>query len=187
MLFKTAATLGLVASVSAHSVIIKAVGDAGGQGAGLGMDPSIPRDGTRRRPFQQDSTRFKGDQADTLGETLGGGNNDVETGVKAIMAMTGGQPLPQVKAGGMLMMTLHQVNTDGGGTYTCSMSTDTAATTWTDINVTTSPPGDDRGNNRDTQMQDLPLNVQIPAGTQCTGTAAGQQNVCLGESFLIHV
>lgn len=34
------------------------------------VDPSTPRDGTTRNPFQQDTTRFKGDAAATCGETL---------------------------------------------------------------------------------------------------------------------
>ena len=78
------------------------------------MDPSTPRDGTTRNPFQQDSTRFRGDAADTVGETLAGGDNNIEAGTKAIMAETGSE-LPQVTPGGTVDMTLHQVNGDGGG------------------------------------------------------------------------
>jgi hypothetical protein len=26
--------------------------------------------------------------------------------------------------------------------------------------------------------QDFPINIEVPAGTTCTGTVAGQQNVC---------
>lgn len=88
---------------------------------------------TRRNPFQQDTTRFKGDAADTVGETLMGGNNDVETGTKAIMQMTGGDSLPQITQGGMVMMTLHQINGDGAGPYTCMMNADGTAQTWTQM------------------------------------------------------
>lgn len=114
---KSIVALGLLAAarlVEGHGAIIKAVGDAGGEGMALGIDTSTPRDGTRRDPFQQDSTRFKGDQADTFGETLAGGDNNLEVGTKAIMVETG-QQLPQVSAGGEISMTLHQVNADGGG------------------------------------------------------------------------
>jgi hypothetical protein len=34
------------------------------------VDQSTPRDGTTRNPFQQDTTRFRGNAADTCGETL---------------------------------------------------------------------------------------------------------------------
>ena len=134
-------TLALLAGaqlVAGHGAIIKAVGDAGGMGMALGIDTSTPRDGTRRNPFQQDSTRFKGDQASTFGETVGGGDNNLETGTKAIMAETGDQ-LPQVSQGGEVTMTLHQVNADGGGPYTCDINADGTGQTWTDIQVTQSP------------------------------------------------
>ena len=35
------------------------------------VEADTPRDGSRRRPFQQDATRFRGDAADSCGETLG--------------------------------------------------------------------------------------------------------------------
>jgi hypothetical protein len=78
-----------LAAVSAHSVITNAVGDAGGSGMALGVDTSTPRDGTRRRPFQQDATRFRGQSADTVGETLSAGDNDIEQGTLDIMEETG--------------------------------------------------------------------------------------------------
>ncbi|KAI1848188.1 hypothetical protein JX265_011766 [Neoarthrinium moseri] len=178
--FKSIVALGLMTTaqlVAGHGAIINAVGDAGGSGMAIGVDTSTPRDGTRRNPFQQDSTRFKGDQADTFGETLGGGNNNVETGTKAIMAETGDQ-LPQVSQGGEISMTLHQVNADGGGPYTCSMNADATGATWTDIQVTQSPPGQN-SRNRDGAETDFPLKAAMPADASCTGTVAGQENVCL--------
>lgn len=84
----------------------------------LGIVPDTPRDGTRRDPFQQDTTRFQGDAAETFGETLGQGDNDPESGTQTIMDITGDQ-LPQVSQGGQLTMTLHQVNADGAGPFTC--------------------------------------------------------------------
>ncbi len=144
----------------------------------LGVDTSTPRDGTRRRPFQQDATRFRGDQADTIGETIGAGDNNLEQGTRAIMAETGGEPLPQVSAGGEVSMTLHQVNADGAGPYTCEINDDGTAQTWEAIRVTQSPPGED-SRDRDGEATDFPLTAAIPAGQQCTGTVAGQDNVCL--------
>jgi hypothetical protein len=129
---KTLITLTLLAAaqlVAGHGAIIAATGDAGGTGMALGVDTSTPRDGTRRNPFQQDSTRFRGDAAETVGETLGGGDNNLEAGTQAIMAETG-DSLPQVTAGGEVQMTLHQVNSDGAGPYTCEINADGTAQTW---------------------------------------------------------
>jgi hypothetical protein len=81
--------------VAGHGAIIKAVGDAGGAGSAIGVDPNTPRDGTGRNPFQQDSTRFRGDAADTCGETLGGGDNDIQAGTAQVMQLNGAT-LPQV-------------------------------------------------------------------------------------------
>jgi hypothetical protein len=45
------------------------------------------------------------------------------------MAETG-DSLPLVTAGGELQMTLHQVNSDGAGPYTCMINDDGTAQTW---------------------------------------------------------
>jgi len=173
-------TLGLLAFaqlVAGHGAIIKAVGDAGGPGSAIGVDPATPRDGTRRNPFQQDSTRFKGDNAAACGQTLGGGENDIVAGTKAVMDQNGAT-LPQVSAGGSIDMTLHQVNGDGAGPYTCQINADGTGGDWTDIDVTTQVEGTN-SNNRANAMQDLPLSAAIPAGQTCTGNVAGQNNVCM--------
>jgi len=160
MLFKSVligfATANLVAG---HGAIIKAVGDQGGNGTALGgesisfptitstmltqtVDASTPRDGSTRNPFQQDSTRFKNEAADACGETLGGGTNDPATQVPQMLAANGGQ-MPQISAGGMVMMTLHQVNGDGAGPYECMIDSTGAGTQWTAMQVATNVPGED--------------------------------------------
>ncbi|KAK0743738.1 hypothetical protein B0T18DRAFT_327713 [Schizothecium vesticola] len=177
---QTLFTLTLLATArlaAGHGAIIAATGDAGGNGMALGVDTSTPRDGTRRNPFQQDATRFRGDAAETFGETLGGGDNALEAGTAAIMAETGDQ-LPQVTPGGEVQMTLHQVNADGGGPYTCRINADGTGQQWTPISVTTTPPGRN-SRNRQGEATDFPLVAAIPAGQNCTGTVAGQDNVCL--------
>ena len=167
----------LTSLVAGHGAIIAATGDAGGNGMALGVDTATPRDGTRRDPFQQDSTRFKGDAADTFGETVGAGDNQLEAGTKAIMAETGDQ-LPQISQGGSVQMTLHQVNADGGGPYTCEMNADGTGANWQAIDVTTTPPGQNSRNRAGAQT-DFPLEAAVPADQACTGTVAGQDNVCL--------
>ncbi|KAH7312239.1 hypothetical protein B0I35DRAFT_410995 [Stachybotrys elegans] len=178
---KTIAACAVLAAsqlVSGHSIITNAVGDAGGSGMALGVDTSTPRDGTGRRPFQQDATRFRGDAADTVGETLAGGDNNVEIGTTDIMEETG-DVLPQVTAGGEIVMTLHQVNSDGAGPYTCMINSDGTAASWENIQVTTNVAGSRRGRNRDGETQDFPLIAAIPANQECTGTVAGEDNICL--------
>src|SRR3569833_811700 len=145
----------LAAMAAGHGAIIKATCDAGGSGTALGIDTSTPRDGTRRNPFQQDSTRFKGDQADTFGETVGGGDNQLEAGTKAIMAETNDQ-LTQISQGGEVSMTLHQVNADGGKPNTNKNKANGTGADWQDIKVTTTPPGQ---NSRNRVRICLPLSL----------------------------
>ena len=164
--------------VAGHSVITNAVGDSGGSGMALGVDTSTPRDGTRRRPFQQDATRFRGASKKTVGETVGAGDNDVESGTASILEETGDK-LPQVTPGGELKMTLHQVNADGAGPYTCMINNDGAATQWTEIPVKQNVAGNALGLNRQGQAQDHPLTASIPDDQKCTGNVAGEDNVCL--------
>ncbi|KAK8142520.1 hypothetical protein G3M48_008661 [Beauveria asiatica] len=164
--------------VSGHAVITNAVGDAGGSGMALGVVTSTPRDGTRRNPFQQDATRFRGASADTFGETVGQGANNLESGMSKIMAETG-DALPQITPGGQLTMTLHQVNSDGAGPYKCMINADGTGTTWEDIQVSQNVDGNQRGRNRQGSATDHPLVADIPANQQCTGTAGGQTGVCL--------
>ncbi|EMD90521.1 hypothetical protein COCC4DRAFT_95241, partial [Bipolaris maydis ATCC 48331] len=164
--------------VAGHGAIIAATGNAGGAGSAIGVDPNTPRDGTNRNPFQQDSTRFRGDAAATCGETLGGGANDIQAGTAKVMQLNGAT-LPQVTAGGQVMMTVHQVNSDGAGPYTCMIDATGTGTAWQPMTVTQNLPGNDRGRNRATQLQDQPLTATVPAGMQCTGTVAGQSNVCM--------
>lgn len=178
----TVVAFSLLASsslVAGHGAIIKAVGDAGGAGSALGVDPNTPRDGTTRNPFQQDSTRFRGDAKATCGETLGGGDNDITTGTQKIMQLNGAT-LPQISAGGSLMMTVHQVNSDGAGPYKCMIDSTGTGANWQAITVTQNLPGNAKtGRNQATSKMDQPLTASIPAGQTCTGTVAGQSNICM--------
>ncbi|GME42752.1 hypothetical protein GTA08_BOTSDO03709 [Neofusicoccum parvum] len=164
--------------VAGHAAIIRATGDQGGNGSAIGIVGDTPRDGTNRNPFQADSTRFRGDAADTCGETIGAGTNDAETGTQKVLADSGSQ-LPQVSSGGQLTMTLHQVNSDGAGPYTCMMDPTGTGTQWTQINVAQNVPGNKRGRDKDGEVTDFSLVADMPAGMTCTGTVAGQNNVCM--------
>lgn len=101
---------------------------------------TTPRDGSRRNPFQQDSTRFKNEAADECGETLGGGTNDPATQVPALIEASGS--VPMISAGGSLDMTLHQVNGDGAGPYECMIDSTGMGTQWVPMTVTQNVPGE---------------------------------------------
>jgi hypothetical protein len=92
------------------------------------------------------------------------------------MAMMGGT-LPQVSAGGEISMTLHQVNGDGAGPYTCQIDSAGDGSAFVDMQVTTQVAGKNSRSNA--KAVDLPLKAAIPAGQTCAGNVAGQANVCM--------
>jgi hypothetical protein len=112
-----------------------------------------------------------------------------------------GSTLPQVSSGGSISGTVHIVTTDGAGPYTAIVDpTGTGAfSTGNQMTVTQQVPGT-KGNIAApkqrrfvTRMlvnlgivkraanvnEDYPFAATMPAGTSCTGTVAGQSNVCL--------
>jgi len=177
MLFKSLfASFAAAQLVAGHGAIVKAVGDMGGQGTAIGIDASTPRDGSRREPFQADSTRFKNQNVDACGETLGGGANEAETGVAKVVESSKGMPM--VSAGGMIMMTLHQVNGDGAGPYKCMIdASGTGTGGWKMMDVVTNVPG--KNSRSKAKAQDFPLTAKIAADQTCTGSMAGMDNVCM--------
>lgn len=119
-----------------------------------------------------------------------------------VMAMSG-STLPQVSDGGSLSGTLHIVTTDGAGPYTCIVDpTGTGAfSQGTQAKVVTQVPGT-KGNiaapkQRSLMMrslvnlgivkraknvnEDYPIKIAMPAGMSCTGSVAGQENVCAAK------
>ncbi|EHL00190.1 hypothetical protein GLAREA_10726 [Glarea lozoyensis ATCC 20868] len=159
-----------------HGAIVKAVGDQGGEGTALGVVATTPRDGSKRDPDQQDSTRFKNAAADACGETLGGGTNDPATQVPQMLAANGGN-MPQISQGGMVMMTLHQVNGDGAGPYSCMIDSTGTGAQWTNMQVATNVPGKNSRSNA--KATDFPLTAKVAADQECTGTAGGMTGVCM--------
>jgi hypothetical protein len=158
-----------IPTVTAHGVIIAAEGDAGGQGTALAVDSSTPRDGTRRRPFQQDTTRFEdADDEDNpavgatgCGETLQNGEINIATAMQQVISESGG--LPQVSQGGQVIMTLHQVNADGAGPYACMVDGTGSGASFVPMAVSQNVPGDD-GRDRDGSATDF---VSAPALHTC--------------------
>ncbi|CAE6436234.1 unnamed protein product [Rhizoctonia solani] len=84
--------------------------------------------------------------------------------------------IPSATASGEIQMTLHQVNQDGAGPYTCDISADGGntfqAAMFQAAKVTKNVPGAFLGLSTAT-AEDFPLNVQMPAGMQCAGGPNG--------------
>ncbi|KAM3066584.1 hypothetical protein ACMFMG_002298 [Clarireedia jacksonii] len=196
----TLAIAAIIPLVAAHGKIAVMTGDAGGNTTGLGIQGGVVPGPGKNKVTEVDTTVFNSKNAatDGLGKTSVGPNT--LAGMSAVMAQSG-STLPQVSDGGSLTGTVHIVTTDGAGPYSAIVDpTGTGAfSKGTQAKVTTQVPGN-RGNiaapkQRSIVMrslvnmgivkrasnvnEDYPIAIQVPAGTTCTGTVAGQQNVCL--------
>lgn len=72
-------------------------------------------------------------------------------------------------------MTLHQVNGDGAGPYTCEIDTTGTGNNFQPMTVLTNVPG--AGGNSGARAEDFPLTVQIPEGITLTGGTAGNMGL----------
>ncbi|CAE6468669.1 unnamed protein product [Rhizoctonia solani] len=164
--------LSIASSVSAHGALVAVTGSNGVDGQGFGIVDSTPRDGTRRNPFQTDTSIIRdreiasGD-AGPCGRTLAGGVNDMAAQMEA--AASAG--LPAAAADGTVTMTIHQVNGDGAGPYECGVSTDASGKSFAAMKVVTNVPGQNSRSNA--KAQDFALVAQMPAGATCTGGPNG--------------
>ncbi|KAG8727066.1 hypothetical protein FRC12_022831 [Ceratobasidium sp. 428] len=147
---------------AAHGVITAVKGANGVTGIPMGVDTSTPRDGTRAKPFQQDTSIIR-DREIQSGKVGACGRTNLNAASSA--------GLPSATESGEIQMTLHQVNQDGAGPYTCDVSAD-GGNTFQKATVTKNVPGAFLGLSTAT-AEDFPLNVQMPAGMQCAGGPNG--------------
>jgi len=158
-------------SAHAHGTITAVTGANGVNGAGFGIIASTPRDGSSKVPFEQDTSvirdlDIKLGKTGVCGSTKAGGNNDVASQLAAASAAG----LPAAAADGTVSMTLHQVNQDGAGPFTCEVSGD-GGNTFVAATVTTQVPG--KFGLSTAKATDFPLAAQIPAGMACTAGPNG--------------
>lgn len=78
--------------VHGHGAIVAVTGANGVVSEGMGIVSTTPRDGSRRRPFQQDTSIIDDEEIEdgevgVCGRTLIGGNNDVASGVIGMYAL----------------------------------------------------------------------------------------------------
>ncbi|KAJ7630767.1 putative gEgh 16 protein [Roridomyces roridus] len=158
-------------NVHAHGTITGVTGANGVQAAGFGIIASTPRNGATPVPFEQDTSVIRNNEiasgkTGVCGSTKAGGNNDVASQLAA--ASQAG--LPTAGADGSVTMTLHQVNQDGAGPYTCDVSGD-GGNTFQAATVTQQVPG--KFGLSLAAAQDFPLTAQMPAGMACTAGPNG--------------
>ncbi|KAG8743816.1 hypothetical protein FRC10_011364 [Ceratobasidium sp. 414] len=171
------ATLCAVSSVSAHGALVRITGANGVTGKGFAIDPTTPRNGVLRDPFQRDISIIRTNeilegQVGPCGRTLQRGVTNIFNEMLAATAAG----LPTASANGTVSMTIHQVNRDGAGPYSCGVSADGTGKTFVAMTILVNLPGVDSIFTK-TKMTDLPLVAQMPAGTKCTGGPSG--NACL--------
>jgi len=185
-------------SVAAHGKIVQLSGDAGGNGTALGIMGGVVPGPGRNSVTETDTTVFKGKAADSCGKTKANGVNDIATGMKSAMALSGDM-LPQVTPGGKVMGTVHIVTSDGFGPYTV-MVDPTGTGDFSNaqpLPVDTQVPGRN-GNGKKTVTQraayllrragimaratnineDFPIQASLPKDLQCTGSMNGMDNIC---------
>ncbi|KAF8170259.1 hypothetical protein K438DRAFT_218202 [Mycena galopus ATCC 62051] len=180
MFFNTLIAFAAVSSsallnVQAHGTITGVTGANGVQASGFGILASTPRNGATPVPFEQDTSVIRNQEiasgkTGVCGSTKAGGNNDVA----AQLAAASQAGLPTAGADGSVTMTLHQVNQDGAGPYTCDVSGD-GGNTFQAATVTQQVPGA-FGLSLAT-ASNFSLVAQMPAGMACTAGPAG--NACI--------
>ncbi|KAM0745685.1 hypothetical protein T439DRAFT_319848 [Meredithblackwellia eburnea MCA 4105] len=186
MFSKPAATLLVfvlslsVNTVQAHGTVTEIQGANGITGQGFGIDPSTPRTGSTPKPFEQDTSVIRNNaiasgQTGPCGKTAQSGNLDVA----AEMAKSLAAGVPTAAADGTVSLTVHQVNQDGAGPYSCDVSADGTGASFVQMQVTQNVPGRNLpviGSLSTATATDFPVRAVIPAGTTCTGGGGG---VCL--------
>ncbi|KAH9814170.1 secreted protein [Melampsora americana] len=160
-------------SVNAHLTLVSMQGANGVSGLGFGVDPTTRRDGTARDPFQLDSAVIREEDiqkgiATVCGRTLIGGPVPMPESFQN--AEKAG--LPSVGPDGVIRLTGHQINADGGGPYSCAVDYSATGLTFEPIPMTVNLPG--RNGRSDARAIDLPIEATIPPGKTCTGGQDGQ-------------
>ncbi|KAI1419613.1 hypothetical protein F5Y12DRAFT_788909 [Xylaria sp. FL1777] len=169
----------LLASVNAHGVIIGAQGLKGSPASvGFKVNSEIPRNCTSISPCQQDTTLIRDAEisaniVNECGRTELDGNIDI--GENTENALAAGA-VTQVNAGSTVDVTIHQVNADGAGPYTCDVIAEgnNGVITFPNVTVQDNVPGVNGFSQA--KEEDFTIKVTMPDNLNCTGSSAG--NVC---------
>lgn len=94
--------------------------------------------------------------------------------------------LPTAAADGTVTMTLHQVNQDGAGPYTCQADATGTGTSFADMTVTQQVPGKNVpviGSLSAAKATNFTLAAQLPAGTTCSGAGGACLVRCMNAAI----
>ncbi|KAI0829558.1 hypothetical protein F5Y06DRAFT_282658 [Hypoxylon sp. FL0890] len=168
----------LLALAQAHGVILNAQGiDGSPASVGFKVEPDLARNCTSISPCQQDTTIIRDAEiaanvVNECGRTELSGNIDI--GENTENALAAGA-VTQVKAGTQLKVTIHQVNADGAGPYTCDLvEAGNNGIITQNLTVENNVPGVNGFSQAKTQAFNITVNM--PDSFACTGSSAG--NVC---------
>ncbi|KAK1634251.1 hypothetical protein BDP81DRAFT_324910 [Colletotrichum phormii] len=163
-----------------HAAILGAQGDAGSPASvGFLVDPNIARNCTTINPCQQDATIIRDKEINSnivneCGRTEIAGNIDIGESTENALAAN---QVTQVKAGGEVTVTIHQVNADGAGPFSCDLdqtSNSLGGTGQIPLEVTNNVPG--ANGFSQAKAQQFNVTVKMPADMKCNGASTG--NVC---------
>ncbi|KAJ4159998.1 uncharacterized protein LMH87_007933 [Akanthomyces muscarius] len=161
-----------------HAVILNAQGIKGSPASvGFQVDPAVARNCITINPCQQDTTiirdaEIQANVVNQCGRTELKGNIDV--GENTENALSAGA-VTQVKAGGEVTVTIHQVNADGAGPFFCDIDqTSNSGVNLQNLTVVDNVPGTNGLSQAKAQAFDV--RVKMPDDLKCTGGSTG--NVC---------
>ncbi|KAI3322641.1 hypothetical protein HD806DRAFT_109521 [Xylariaceae sp. AK1471] len=168
-----------LAFANAHGVILGAQGLKGSPASvGFKVNSQLPRNCTSISPCQQDTTIIRDAEisaniVNECGRTELDGNIDI--GENTENALAAGA-VTEVNAGSTVDVTIHQVNADGAGPYTCDVIAqgNNGVITFPNVTVQNNVPGVNGFSQA--KEQDFTIQVTMPKDLNCTGSSAG--NVC---------
>lgn len=169
----------LLALANAHGVLLAAQGIKGSPtSVGFKVNSQIPRNCTSISPCQQDTTIIRDAEiaanvVNECGRTEIDGNIDIGENTENALAANA---VTQVKAGSTVDVTIHQVNADGAGPYTCDVIAqgNNGVITFPNVQVDDNVPG--ANGFSQAKEQDFVIKVTMPQDLNCTGSSAG--NLC---------
>ncbi|PHH62188.1 hypothetical protein CDD81_7382 [Ophiocordyceps australis] len=169
------ASSSFAALASCHGVILDAQGLKGSPSSvGFQVDPAIARNCINISPCQQDTTIIRDAEIDAnvvnqCGRTQLKGNIDV--GENTENAIAEGK-VTEVEPGTEMQVTIHQVNADGAGPYTCDLDeTSNTGVISQNLTVTNNVPGSNGLSQA--KAQAFTISVKMPDQFTCTGASTG--------------
>ncbi|CAP64829.1 uncharacterized protein PODANS_5_3780 [Podospora anserina S mat+] len=164
--------------VSAHGVILAAQGEADSPpSVGFMVNDAIARNCTSINPCQMDTTIIRDAEiaagtVNSCGRTKLNGNIDVGTVTENALAEGA---VTAVRQGSSVDVTIHQVNADGAGPYTCDLDEGSNSGIMShELVVSNNIPG--QNGLSQAAEQEFTITVTMPDDMKCIGGSTG--NVC---------